>query len=78
MAYFFKLSIKLSTGETLHIILIILSKAVGSILELSTHAPMQTFTTRNTLCIRELKENHVTSTFMDSIASCMSLASRQS
>ena len=80
LAYFFKLSIKLSTGETLYIAdqQIILSKAAGSILELSPHAPMQTFTTRNILCIRELKENHVTSTSMDSIASCMSLASRQS
>lgn len=51
LAYFFKLSIKLSTGETLYIAeqQIILSKAAGSILELSPHAPTQTFTTRNIL-----------------------------
>ena len=70
LAYFFKLSIKLSTGETLYIAeqQIILSKAAGSILELSPHAPMQTFTNRNVLGIRELKEKHVTSTVIDPIA----------
>lgn len=62
LAYFSKLSIKLSTGDTLYIAeqQIILSKAAGSSLELSPHAPMQTFTTRSMLCIRELEDNHVT------------------